>query len=301
MRLSFTGVGTALITPFTKKGAVDEKAVRKLAARQIEAGVHFLVPCGTTGEAPTLSAEERRRVVELVVNEVEGRAMVLAGAGGYDTREVIRSIAELEKTGVHGILSVTPYYNKPTQEGLYQHFRAIAERTRLPIVLYNVPGRTGCNIEPSTLTRLAGISNIVGIKEASGNMTQMAEYCTAVPPEFIILSGDDALALPLMSIGGKGVISVISNETPAELVQMVEAAERGDFTTARRWHQKLLPLMQVNFVESNPIPVKFAMSRMGLCEETYRLPMVPPKRASQERILSVMKEFGMAVVTESRA
>jgi 4-hydroxy-tetrahydrodipicolinate synthase len=301
MRLSFTGVGTALITPFTKKGAVDEPAVRRLAARQIEAGVHFLVPCGTTGEAPTLSNEERRRVVELVVNEVEGRAMVLAGAGGYDTREVIRSIAELEKTGAHGILSVTPYYNKPTQEGLYQHFKAIAERTRLPVMLYNVPGRTGCNIETATLARLAGISNIIGIKEASGNMTQMAEYCTAVPPEFIILSGDDALALPLMAVGGKGVISVISNETPAELVQMVEAAERGDFTTARRWHQKLLPLMQVNFVESNPIPVKFAMARMGLCEDTYRLPMVPPKRASQEKILAVMKDFGMAVTVETRA
>jgi 4-hydroxy-tetrahydrodipicolinate synthase len=301
MRLSFTGVGTALITPFTKKGAIDEQAVRKLAARQIEAGVHFLVPCGTTGEAPTLSSEERRRVVELVVNEVEGRAMVLAGAGGYDTREVIRSIAGLEKTGVHGILSVTPYYNKPTQEGLFQHFRAIAERTRLPIVLYNVPGRTGCNIEPATLARLAGLSNIVGIKEASGNMTQMAEYCTVVPPEFIVLSGDDALALPLMSVGGKGVISVIANEAPAELVQMVEAAERGDFITARRWHHKLFALMQVNFVESNPIPVKYAMARMGLCEEAYRLPMVPPKRASQEKILAVLKEFGMPAATETRA
>lgn len=301
MRLSFTGVGTALITPFTKKGAVDEQAVRKLAARQIEAGVHFLVPCGTTGEAPTLSNEERRRVVELVVNEVEGRAMVLAGAGGYDTRDVIRSIAELEKTGVHGILSVTPYYNKPTQEGLYQHFRAIAERTRLPIVLYNVPGRTGCNIEPATLARLAGISNIVGIKEASGNMTQMAEYCAAVPPEFIVLSGDDPVTLPLMAVGGRGVISVVSNEAPAELVQMVEAAERGDFATARRWHQKLLPLMQVNFVESNPVPVKYAMARMGLCEEVYRLPMVPPKRSSQERILAVLKEFDMPLVAETRA
>jgi 4-hydroxy-tetrahydrodipicolinate synthase len=301
MRLSFTGVGTALITPFTKKGAVDEQAVRKLAARQVEAGVHFLVPCGTTGEAPTLSNEERRRIVEIVVDEVEGRAMVLAGAGGYDTREVIRSVAELEKTGAHGILSVTPYYNKPTQEGLYQHYRAIAERTKLPVIVYNVPGRTGCNVEPATLARLAAVSNIVGVKEASGNMTQMAEYCATLPSEFIVLSGDDALALPLMSVGGKGVISVISNEAPAELVQMVEAAERGDFVTARRWHQKLFPLMQVNFIESNPIPVKFAMSRMGLCEDTYRLPMVPPKRASQEKILAVLKEFGMPVATESRA
>jgi 4-hydroxy-tetrahydrodipicolinate synthase len=300
MRLSFTGVGTALITPFTKNGAVDEAAVRRLAARQVEAGVHFVVPCGTTGESPTLTPAERRKVVEVVVDEVEGRAMVLAGAGGYDTRDVIHSIADLEGTGVHGILSVTPYYNKPTQEGLYQHYKAIAERTKLPIVLYNVPGRTGCNIEPQTLVKLAAIPNIVGVKEASGNMSQMAEVAATVPADFIVLSGDDALALPLMAIGGRGVISVVSNEVPAELVQMVEAAERGDYATARRWHQKLMPLMQVNFIESNPMPVKFACARMGLCEEVYRLPMVAPKPASQERILAVLKAFGMPIVAESR-
>jgi len=301
MRLTFTGVGTALITPFTKSGALDEAALRRLSARQVEAGVHFVVPCGTTGEAPTLSAEERRRVVEIVAEEVDGHAMVLAGAGGYDTREVIHSIAELESVGVQGILSVTPYYNRPTQEGLYQHYRAIADRTKLPIVLYNVPGRTGCNIEPATLVRLAAISNIIGVKEASGNMTQMVEVCAVVPPEFIVLSGDDALALPLMAVGGKGVISVVSNEVPAETVQMVEAAEGGDFATARHWHQKLLALMQVNFVESNPIPVKFACARLGLCEEVYRLPMVPPRPASQDRILGVLKDFGMPIVVESRA
>jgi 4-hydroxy-tetrahydrodipicolinate synthase len=301
MRLSFTGVGTALITPFTKNGAVDEAALRRLAARQVESGIHFVVPCGTTGEAPTLTAAERRKVIEVVADEVDGHAMVLAGAGGYDTREVIQSIAELEGLGVQGILSVTPYYNKPTQEGLYQHYRAIAERTKLPIILYNVPGRTGCNIEPATLLRLAAIQNIVGVKDASGNMTQMAEIAATVPPEFIVLSGDDALALPLMAVGGRGVISVVSNEVPAETVQMVEAAERGDFVTARRWHQKLMPLMQVNFVESNPIPVKFACARLGLCEEVYRLPMVPPRAASQEKILAVLKDFGMPIVTESRA
>jgi 4-hydroxy-tetrahydrodipicolinate synthase len=301
MRLSFTGVGTALITPFTKNGAIDEVAIRRLAARQVEAGVHFVVPCGTTGESPTLTGAERRKVVEIVADEVEGHAMVLAGAGGYDTREVIHSIAELESAGIHGILSVTPYYNKPTQEGLYQHYRAIAERTKLPIVLYNVPGRTGCNIEPATLVKLSAIPNIVGIKEASGNMTQMAEICAAVPPDFIVLSGDDALALPLMAVGGRGVISVVSNLVPAEMVQMIEAAERDDYATARRWHQKLLPLMQVNFVESNPMPVKFASARMGLCDEVYRLPMVSPKAASQERILSVLKAFGMPIVAESRA
>ncbi len=301
MRLSFTGVGTALITPFTKNGAVDEAAVRRLAARQVEAGVHFVVPCGTTGEAPTLTPQERRKVIEIVADEVEGRAMVLAGAGGYDTRDVIQAIAELEGTGIHGILSVTPYYNKPTQEGLFQHYRAIAERTKLPIILYNVPGRTGCNIEPATVVRLAAIPNIVGVKEASGNMTQMAEIMATVPADFIVLSGDDALALPLMAIGGRGVISVVSNLVPAETVQMVEAAERGDYAAARRWHQKLLALMQVNFVESNPIPVKFASAKMGLCEEVYRLPMVAPRGSSQEKILAVLKAFGMPIVAESRA
>jgi 4-hydroxy-tetrahydrodipicolinate synthase len=301
MRLSFTGVGTALITPFTKTGAVDEAAVRRLAARQVEAGVHFVVPVGTTGESPTLTGDERRKVIEIVADEVEGRAMVLAGAGGYDTRDVIRSIADLEGSGIHGILSVSPYYNKPTQEGLFQHYRAIADRTKLPIVLYNVPGRTGCNIEPATVVKLAGLPNIVGVKEASGNMTQMAEIVSMVPPDFIVLSGDDALALPLMAVGGRGVISVVSNLVPAETVQMVEAAERGDFAAARTWHQKLLPLMQVNFVESNPIPVKFAAAKMGLCEEVYRLPMVAPRGTSQEKILAVLKAFGMPIVAESRA
>jgi 4-hydroxy-tetrahydrodipicolinate synthase len=301
MRLTFTGVGTALITPFTKAGAVDEAAVRRLAKRQVDAGVHFLVPCGTTGESPTLSAEERRRVVEIVAEEADGRAMVLAGAGGYDTRDVIHSVADLEAVGVQGILSVTPYYNKPTPEGLFQHYRAIAERTKLPIVLYNVPGRTGCNLDPGTVTRLAGIANIVGLKEASGNITQMAEICSVVPSEFLVLSGDDAVTLPLMAVGGRGVISVASNEAPAEMVQMVEAAERGDFAAARRWHQKLFALMQVNFVESNPIPVKFACAQMGLCEEAYRLPMVSPTPVSQERILAVLKAFGMPIVAESHA
>jgi 4-hydroxy-tetrahydrodipicolinate synthase len=301
MRLSFTGVGTALITPFTKAGAVDEKAVRALADRQAAAGVHFLVPCGTTGETPTLSDDERRKIVEIVADAVEGRAMVLAGAGGYDTREVIHAVKAMEKSGAHGILSVTPYYNKPTPEGLYQHYKAIAESTKLPIIVYNVPGRTGCNVDPATLARLATIQNIVGVKEASGNMTQMAEICKAVPAEFIVLSGDDALTLPLMAIGGRGIISVASNEVPAEMVQMVEAAERGDFTAARRWHEKLLPLMQVNFCESSPGPVKFAMAAMGLCEEVFRLPMVPPRPASQDKVLAVMKEFGLPIVMGSRA
>jgi 4-hydroxy-tetrahydrodipicolinate synthase len=275
-----------MITPFTRDGALDEAATRRLALRQVDAGVHFVVPCGTTGEAPTLSAAEKRQVVEIVADAVEGRAMVLAGAGGYDTREVIQAVGEMEQAGAHGILSVTPYYNRPSQEGLFQHYRAIADSTRLPIIVYNVPGRTGCNVEPATLARLAEIPNIVGVKEASGNMSQMAEICRIVPSEFLVLSGDDALALPLMAIGGKGAIAVASNEVPAEMAQMIEAAERGDFLTARRWHHTLMPLMQVNFVEANPIPVKFAMAAMGLCEEVYRLPMVSPGQVSQQKILA---------------
>jgi len=295
MRKEFVGVGTALVTPFTKTGSLDEPAVRRLARRQVDAGVHILVPCGTTGETPTLSPAERRRIVEIVVEEAKGRSLVLAGAGGYDTREVIHAAAEMERAGANGLLSVTPYYNKPTPEGLCQHYAAIADSTKLPIIVYNVPGRTGCNIDPATLVRLATIPNIVGVKEASGNMTQMAEICRAVPDDFIVLSGDDALTLPLMSIGGRGIISVASNQVPAEMVQMVEAAERGDYVTARRWHAKLLPLMQINFIESSPGPVKFAMAAMGLCEEAYRLPIVAPRKPSQEKILAVLREFGLPV------
>jgi 4-hydroxy-tetrahydrodipicolinate synthase len=300
MRPTFTGVGTALITPFTKTGALDAAAVRHLARRQVDAGVHFLVPCGTTGETPTLSPAERQRIVEICAEEAAGRSLVLAGAGGYDTREVIHAVAELQKSGAQGILSVTPYYNKPTPEGLYQHYKAIAESTSLPVIVYNVPGRTGCNVDPSTLARLATVPNIVGVKEASGNMTQMAEICNLVPADFLVLSGDDAVTVPLMSIGGKGIISVASNEVPAEMVQMVEAAERGDFATAREWHRRLLPLMQINFVESSPGPVKFAMAAMGLCEESYRLPMVPPRATSQEKVLDALRAFGLPIVVNAR-
>ena len=297
MRKEFSGVGTALITPFTKSGSLDEAAVRKLARRQVDAGIHFLVPCGTTGETPTLSPAERRRIVEICVEVASGRALVLAGAGGYDTHEVIHAASEMQKAGADGLLSVTPYYNKPTPEGLYQHYKAIADSTPLPIIVYNVPGRTGVNVDPATLVRLSAIKNIVGVKEASGNVTQMAEICRAVPKEFLVLSGDDALTLPLMAIGGRGIISVASNEVPSEMVQMVESAERGDFAGARHWHDKLLPIMQINFVEANPVPVKFAMAAMGLCELVYRLPMVAPRQPSQEKVLAVMKELGLPVVS----
>jgi 4-hydroxy-tetrahydrodipicolinate synthase len=293
MRIPFTGVGTAVVTPFTKAGAVDEAGVRRLARRQIEGGVHFLVPCGTTGESPTLTEEERIRVVEICVEEARGNVPVLAGAGGYDTREVIHSARAMERAGANGLLSVTPYYNKPTPDGLYEHFKAIAQSTALPIVLYNVPGRTGCNIDANTLARLATIPKVIGVKEASGNIQQMCEICRAVPADFIVLSGDDAITLPLMAVGGRGVISVASNEVPREMAQMVEAAERGDFASARKLHDALLPLMLINFVESNPIPVKSAMAAMGLLEEIYRLPMVPPRRESREKILSVLSEQGL--------
>jgi 4-hydroxy-tetrahydrodipicolinate synthase len=288
-----TGVGTALVTPFTASGAVDEAGVRRLARRQIDAGIHFLCPCGTTGESPTLSDAEKLRIVEILVDEARGQVPIVAGAGGYDTREVVHLAKELEKRGAAGLLSVTPYYNKPTQEGLYQHYRAIAESTRLPIIVYNVPGRTGVNVEVSTLKRLAEIPNIVAVKEASGNVTQMADVCRAVPSDFIVVSGDDALTLPLMSVGGHGIISVASNEIPAEMVQMVEAAERNDFRAARAVHQRILPLMQINFVESNPVPVKAAMAAMGLLDEHYRLPMCPPKPESREKINKVLKELGL--------
>ncbi|MGC4082636.1 MAG: 4-hydroxy-tetrahydrodipicolinate synthase [Vicinamibacterales bacterium] len=291
MSRPFTGVGTALVTPFTASGDLDEQAVRRLGRRQIDAGVQFLVPCGTTGENPTLTDVERVRMVEILVEEADGVVPVLAGAGGYDTREVVHLASLMKEAGASGLLSVTPYYNKPTQEGLYLHYKAIADSTDLPIVVYNVPGRTGVNIEPSTLARLATITNIIGVKEASGSISQMLDVCKVAPPDFLVLSGDDALTLPLMAIGGRGVISVASNEIPAEMVQMVDAALRGDFAAARAVHNRILPLMQVNFVEANPVPVKSAMAMMGLIEESYRLPMCPPIAASKDRIRRVLQDL----------
>lgn len=295
MRHPFTGCGTALVTPFTRSGALDETGVRRLARRQIDAGVHFLVPCGTTGETPTLTDAERVRVVEIVVAEAKGRVPVLAGAGGYNTHEVIEAAQQMARAGADGILSVAPYYNRPTPEGLFQHYRAIAEAVPLPIIVYNVPGRTGCNVDVRTLVRLSAIPNIVGVKEASGNVTQMCEISRAVPDRFLVLSGDDALTLPVMAIGGCGIVSVASNEVPAEMARMVELAEAGDFAGARRLHHELLPLMLVNFIESSPIPVKAAMAMMGLLEEVYRLPMVPPQPASRDRIGEVLRGLGLPI------
>jgi len=289
----FTGAGTALVTPFRSDGALDEPALDGLVQRQIARGIDFLVPCGTTGESPTLTHEEHLRVVEMTVNLAKGKVPVLAGAGGYNTNEVVVRARELAEMGVDGILSVTPYYNKPTQEGLYQHFRLIAETVPLPIILYSVQGRTGVNIEPATVKRLAEIENIVGIKEASGNISQMAAILNVVPDDFIVLSGDDAITLPLMALGGCGVISVVSNEIPAEMAQLTRLALSGDFAGAREMHRRYHPLMEVNFVESNPIPVKAALAEMGLLEPVWRLPLVPPKAENRAHIRAVLESLGL--------
>jgi 4-hydroxy-tetrahydrodipicolinate synthase len=290
----FTGCGTALVTPFRRDLSLDEETLRKLVRRQIEAGINFLVPCGTTGESPTLTRAEHLRVVGITLEEAKGKIPVLAGAGGYNTHEVIELAREIERMGADGILSVTPYYNKPTQEGLYQHYKAIAAAIHLPVVVYSVQGRTGVNVEPSTLARLAEIENIVGVKEASGNIGQMANVLHEVPSSFAVLSGDDAITIPLIALGGRGIVSVASNEIPAEMTQLAQACLRNDFAVARQIQAKFLPLMNVNFVESNPIPVKAAMALMGLLEPVYRLPMVPPTPGSLSKIEKVLESVGIA-------
>jgi 4-hydroxy-tetrahydrodipicolinate synthase len=289
----FEGCGTALVTPFRRDQSLDEDLLRSLVRRQIEAGIDFLVPCGTTGESPTLSHEEHIRVVEITLEEAKGIRPVLAGAGGYNTAEVISLARELEALGADGILSVTPYYNKPTQEGLYQHYKAIAASVDLPIIVYSVQGRTGVNVEPATLKRLSEIDNIAGVKEASGNIAQIANVIHQVPSTFRVFSGDDAITIPVIALGGRGVISVASNEIPAEMTRLARLALDNDFPGARQLQQRYLPLMEINFVESNPIPVKAAMAMMGLLEPVWRLPLVPPQEASGRRIQSVIEELGL--------
>jgi len=289
----FTGCGTALVTPFRKDLSLDEDTLRRLVRRQIEAGMNFLVPCGTTGESPTLAHKEHLRVVEITLEEAKGKVPVVAGAGGYNTAEVIHLAKELETLGVDGILSVTPYYNKPTQEGLYQHYRAIAAAVRLPIIVYSVQGRTGINVEPATLKRLAAIDNIAGVKEASGNIAQIAAILNQVPERFAVLSGDDALTIPVIALGGKGLISTAGNEIPAEMTQIVRHSLANDFPAARAIYRKFLPLMEVNFVESNPIPVKAAMALMGLLEPVWRLPLVPPSAANLSKIETVLHSLAL--------
>lgn len=290
----FTGCGTALVTPFRRDLSLDEDALRKLVRRQVDAGINFLVPCGTTGESPTLSRAELRRVVEITLEEAHrGKVRVVAGAGGYNTAEVIERARDYEAMGVDGILSVCPYYNKPTQEGLYQHYKALAASISLPIILYNIPGRTGVNIETATVRRLAEIDNIIGVKEASGNISQMAAVLDSVPDDFVVLSGDDAITIPLMSLGGRGVISVASNEIPAEMTRIAQLCLAGDFAAARAVQKKYYRLMEANFVETNPIPVKAALGLMGLLEPVFRLPMVPPSPANLEKIRAALEAVGL--------
>jgi 4-hydroxy-tetrahydrodipicolinate synthase len=299
--MQFIGCGTALVTPFRADFSLDEVALRKLVQRQMLAGVNFLVPCGTTGESPTLTESEHLRVVEITLEEAEGKIPILAGAGGYNTREVAAFSRKLEGIGADGLLSVTPYYNKPTQEGLYQHYRTIAQATRLPMVLYNVPGRCGINLEPSTVKRLAAIDNIVGIKEASGNINQMSALANAVPRDFVILSGDDSITLPLFALGGRGVISVASNEIPSQMTELCQHGLRGELEQARCIHSRYLSLMDINFVESNPIPVKAALALMGLLEPVWRLPLVAPKAENLERIQCVLESLQLVERTSLAA
>jgi len=289
----FAGCGTALVTPFRRDFSLDERALHSLVRRQVDAGIDFLVPCGTTGENPTLSKREHLRVVEITQEEAAGRIPVLAGAGGYHTAEVIALAKELESMRVDGILSVTPYYNKPTPEGLYQHYKAIASAISLPLIVYSVARRTATNVDTATLKRLAEIDNIIGIKEASGDITQVASIVGHLPEDFLVLSGDDALALPIIALGGKGLISVVSNEIPAEMTQLVRNCLEHNFEQARRLQRRFLPLMEVNFIESSPIPVKAAMAAMGLLEPVWRLPLCAPRPENEEKIRGVLECLGL--------
>jgi 4-hydroxy-tetrahydrodipicolinate synthase len=292
--MKLRGCGTALVTPFKTDGSVDEKAMRSLVAWQVESGIDFLLPCGTTGETPTLDQSEWTRVIEITIDVVAGRVPILAGATSNDTRDAIKKAKTLAAIpGVDVILTASPYYNKPTQEGQYQHFKAIAEAVDKPLVLYNVPGRTGANIEPETLARLAQIPNIRGVKEASGSVNQIANVLNLVPDDFLVFSGDDAVTLPVIALGGVGIISVVSNEIPAEMTQMTRAALNNDWDTARRIFRKYLPLMQANFIESNPLPVKAVLAMMGKIEEVYRLPLCPMKNDTRAKLERIAAEAGL--------
>ncbi len=292
--MQLRGCGTALVTPFSQDGAIDETALRNLIAWQVESGIDFLVPCGTTGETPTLAHDEWVRVIGVTVEVVAGRVPVIAGATSNSTSEAVAKAKEVAAlAGVDAILTASPYYNKPTQEGQYRHFRAIAEVIDKPVILYNVPGRTSANLEPATVARLSEIANIVGVKEASGNMTQIAEVLNAVPETFMVFSGDDAVTLPVISLGGAGVISVASNEIPREMAEMTRAALNNDWAAARAIHRKYLPLMQINFIESNPLPVKAALAMMGKIEEIYRLPLLPMRRDTRSKVQRVAADAGL--------
>jgi len=289
----FQGTGTAMITPFKSDGSVDEKALRRFVDFQIDGGVDMLLPCGTTGEGATLDENETDRVVQIVIEQCRRRVPVIVGAGSNSTTKAIQMTKRAKKLGADGVLSVGPYYNKPTQQGYYEHFKAIADTDDIPVIVYNVPGRTGGNIEAKTMLRLAEIPNIVAVKEASGNLGQIMDIIRDAPSEFRVLSGDDALALAIVVVGGDGVVSVVSNETPGMMSAMIDAALEGHVEKARELHYKLLPLMNVNFIESNPIPAKAALAMMGLIEENYRLPLVRIAPANREKVAKVVEELGL--------
>jgi 4-hydroxy-tetrahydrodipicolinate synthase len=292
--MQLRGCGTALVTPFSQDGAVDENALRNLVAWQVESGIDFLIPCGTTGETPTLTHDEWLRVIDVTIEVVAGRVPIVAGATSNSTHEAVAKAKEVaERPGVNAILTASPYYNKPTQEGQYRHFRAIAEAVDKPVIVYNVPSRTSANLEPATLARLTEVPNIAGVKEASGNMTQIAEVLNSVPESFLVLSGDDVVTLPVIALGGVGVISVASNEIPHEMAAMTRAALNNDWTAARTLHRKYLPLMQANFIESSPLPVKAVLAMMGKIEEVYRLPLLPMRRDTRSKLQKIATDAGL--------
>ena len=292
--MKLRGCGTALVTPFQLDGSIDEMALRQLVRWQVDSGIDFLLPCGTTGETPTLSHEEWLRVIDVTIETAQGRVPIMAGATSNNTQDAVEKVREVSaRNGVDFVLSATPYYNKPTQEGVYQHFKAIAEASQKPIVLYNIAGRTGTNIETATLRRLAEIPNIIGVKEASGNVSQIAEVCATLPEDFLVFSGDDAITLAVIGLGGVGIISVVSNEIPAEMTRMTQAALTNKWDLARLIFRKYLPLMQANFIESNPVPAKAVLSMMGRIEEVYRLPMLPMRPENRAKLEKVVTEVGL--------
>ncbi len=298
--MNLQGCGTALITPFKQDQSIDEKALRQLVEWQISSGIHFLVPCGTTGETPTLTKDEWLRVIDITIEVAAGRVPIVAGATSNCTAEAVEKARELDRRkGVDAILTASPYYNKPTQEGQYQHFKAIAEAVDKPLVLYSVVGRTAANIEPATLGRLAKIPNIIAVKEASGNIGQIAEVFNHVPESFLVFSGDDAVTLPVIALGGVGIISVCSNEIPREMSELTAAALSNDWNKARKLQRQYLKLMQANFLESNPMPVKCVLAMMGRIEEVLRLPMVPVKPETRSKLEKIAAEARLLQVHAS--
>ncbi|MDW8466040.1 MAG: 4-hydroxy-tetrahydrodipicolinate synthase [Chloroherpetonaceae bacterium] len=291
---TISGSAVALVTPFKSDGKIDESALRRLVEFQIQGGTDILIPCGTTGESPTLSDDEQRRVIEIVLEAANGRAKVIGGAGTNDTRHAVKLAKAAEQAGVQGILSVAPYYNKPSQEGFFQHYAAVAEAVSVPIIIYNVPGRTGANISVETMLRLAEqFSNILAVKEASGNMVQIEELLRQRPSRLSVMSGDDYLTLPMMALGGDGVISVAANQIPRIMKLLVEAMRFANLAEAQSLHHQYLPLMMLNFIELNPIPVKYALARMGLIEPYYRLPLTPPSDANKSKIDAELQRLGL--------